>query len=69
MFCIVKRILELKEPYDSTKHHNKNKNYNKILEILFVLNLQMVSTAHRCCQSYLSRPDVVGCGWEIIERV
>jgi hypothetical protein len=28
-----------------------------------------VSTARRRCRSSLSQPDVVGCGWEVAERV
>jgi hypothetical protein len=52
-----------------TKHLNKNKNYNEILEMPFVFNLQTVSTACCRCRSSLSRPDIVGCEREVAERV
>jgi hypothetical protein len=61
--------MALKETPNSTKHFKKNENYNEILKKPFILNLQTVLTArHRCCSS-LSRPDVVGCKWEVAERV
>jgi hypothetical protein len=63
------KTLALKETTNSTKHPKKNKNYNEILEKPFIFNLQTVSTARRRCRSSLSRPDVVCCGREVIERV
>jgi hypothetical protein len=54
---------------NNIKHPKKNKNYNEILEKTFIFNLQTVSTTRRRCRSSLSRPDVVGCGREVIERV
>jgi hypothetical protein len=65
----VNRILALKETTNSIKHHKENKNYNKILEKPLIFNLQTVSTARRRCRSSLSRPNVVGCGREVAERV
>jgi hypothetical protein len=61
--------LALKETPNSTKHSEKNEYYNNILEKPFIFNLQTVSTTrrHRC--SFPSRPDVVGCGREVPERV
>jgi hypothetical protein len=61
--------LALKETSNSTKHSKKNRNYNEILAKPFIFNLQIVSTARRHCRSSLSRPDVVGCGREVAERV
>jgi hypothetical protein len=52
----------------STKHLNKNKIYNKILEMSFIINLQTISTAHRRCRSSQSQPDVVGCGQKVAKR-
>ena len=46
-----KRTLVLKETPNNRKHLNKNKNYNEILEMPFVFNLQTVSTARRRCRS------------------
>jgi hypothetical protein len=63
------RILELEETTKSTKHLKKNENYNKIFEKPFIFNLQTVSTVRRRCRSSLSRPDIVGCGREVVERV
>jgi hypothetical protein len=63
------RTLALKEITNIVKHPKINKNYNEILEKSFTFNLQTVSMARRCCRSSLSRPDVVGCGWEVVERV
>jgi hypothetical protein len=63
------RTLALKEITNSTKHPKKNKNYNEILEKPFIFNLQTVSTMRRCCRSSQSRPDVVGCGRGVTERV
>jgi hypothetical protein len=63
------RNLALKETTNNTKHLKKNKNYNEILEKPFIFNLQTVSTARRRCRSSLSRPDIVGCGQEVAERV
>jgi hypothetical protein len=60
--------LALKETPNSTKHQ-KNENYNEILEMPFIFNIQTVSTARCCCRSSLSRPDVVDCGREVAERV
>jgi hypothetical protein len=51
------------------KHLKKNEIYNEILEKPFIFNLQTVSTAHRCCRSSLSQPDVVGCGREVTGRI
>jgi hypothetical protein len=65
----VNRTLALKETANSTKHLKKNKNYNEIIKKPFIFNLQTVSTARRRCRSSLSRSDVVGCGWEVAERV
>jgi hypothetical protein len=67
-FC-VNRILALKETTNSTKYLKKNENYNEILEKPLIFNLQTVSTARHRCRSSLSRPDIVGCGWEVAERV
>jgi hypothetical protein len=61
--------MEFKETTNTTKHPKKNENYNKILEKPFISNLPTVSMARRCCHSSLSRPDVVGCGREVTERV
>jgi hypothetical protein len=52
-----------------TKHLKKNENYNEILKNPFIFNLQTVSTAHHCCRSSLSRPDIVGCEREVAKRV
>ena len=38
-FFFAKRTLVLKETPNSTKHLNKNENYNEILEMPFVFNL------------------------------
>jgi hypothetical protein len=65
----VNRTLALKETANSTKHFKKNENYNEILKKPFIFNLQTVSTMCRRCRSSLSRSDVVGCGWEVAERV
>jgi hypothetical protein len=62
-------VPSLKETTKSTKHPKKNENYNEIREKPFIFNLQTVSTARRCCRSSLSRPDIVGCGREVAERV
>jgi hypothetical protein len=63
------KTLVLKETTNSTKHLKKNKIYNKIIEKPFILNLQTVSTARRCCSSSLSRPDVLDYRREVAERV
>jgi hypothetical protein len=63
------RTLTLKETPNSTKHLKKNENYNEILEKPFIFNLQTVSMARHHCRSSLSRPDVVGCGRDVAERV
>jgi hypothetical protein len=57
----VKRTLSLIETSNSTKHLNKNKNYNKILEMPFIFNLQTMSTMRLHCRSSLSRLDIFGC--------
>jgi hypothetical protein len=62
-----KRTLALRETSNSKKQLNKKKKYNKILEMTFVLNLQIVSMA--CCRSSLSRSEVVGCGRKVAEQV
>jgi hypothetical protein len=67
-FFFTNRTLALRETTNGTKHL-KNKNYNKIFEKPFIFKLQTVSTAHRRCSSSLSRPDVVGCGQKVVERV
>jgi hypothetical protein len=59
----------LKETTNNIKHPKKNENYNEIFEKLFIFNLQTVSTACHYCYSSLSRPDVVGCVWEVAEWV
>jgi hypothetical protein len=64
----VKRTLALIETSNYTKHLNKNKNYNKILEMPFVFNLQTVWTVHRRCRSSMSRLDVAGCRREVVEK-
>jgi hypothetical protein len=69
VFVFANRILALKETTNSTKHPKKNENYNEILEKPLIFNLRTVSTARRRCRSSLSRPDVVGCGREVAERV
>jgi hypothetical protein len=56
------RILALEESYDGTNHHNKNESYN------FVFNLQTVLTARQALP-LLPGPDIVGCRWEVTERV
>jgi hypothetical protein len=61
------RTLTLKETTNSTKHLKKYKNYNEILEKPFIFNLQTVSVVR--CRSSLSRPGIVGYGWEVAERV
>ena len=61
--------LALKETSNSTNQPKKNENYNAVLEKPFIFNLQTVSTARRRCRSSMSRPDVVGCGREVAERV
>jgi hypothetical protein len=68
-FFFANRILALKKTTNSTKHPKKNKNYNEILEKPFIFNLQTVSTTRRRCRSFLSRPDVVGCEWEVAKGV
>jgi hypothetical protein len=67
---IAKRILALRETSNSIKYLNKKENYNEILEMSFVFNLQTVSAARRrrCCSS-LCWPDVVGCRREVTEHV
>jgi hypothetical protein len=62
------RTLALRETSNSIKHLNKNKNSKEIL-MASVYNLSTVSTTRCCCRSSLSRPDVVGCGREVAERV
>ena len=37
--------------------------------MLFILNLQTVSTVRRHCRSSLSRTGVVGCGEEVAKRI
>jgi hypothetical protein len=69
VFFFPNRTLALKEITNSTKHPKKNENYNEIFEKPFIFNLQTVSTARRRCRSSLTRPDVVGCGREVVERV
>jgi hypothetical protein len=59
----------LKETTNSTKHLKKKENYNEIFEKPFIFNLQTVSTARRHCRFSLSRPNVVGCGRKVAERV
>jgi hypothetical protein len=61
--------LALRETTNSTKHLKKNENYNENLENPFIFNIQTLSTARRRCRSSRSRPDVVGCGRKIAERV
>ena len=68
-FFFAKMTLALKETPNSIKHRKKNKNYNEILEMPFVFNLQTVSTARRRRCSSQSRHDVVGCGREVVEQV
>jgi hypothetical protein len=63
------RTLALKETLNSTKYLKKNKNYNEILEKLFIFNLQTVSIARHRCRSSLSRLDVVGYRREVAEWV
>jgi hypothetical protein len=63
------KTLALKETTNSTKHPPKKENYNEILEKPFIFSLQTVSTARRRRRSSLSRSDVVGCGWKVVERV
>ena len=65
----MKRTLKLRETSNNTKHLNKNENYNEILEMPFVFNLQTVLMAGRRRRSTLSQPEVVGCGQEVVERV
>ena len=61
----MKRIPALKETSNSTKYLNKNENYNEILEMPFVFDLQTVSTERCRSRSFLSQYDVVGCGREV----
>jgi hypothetical protein len=61
--------LALKETTNNTKHLKKNKIYNEILKKPLIFNLQTVSTVRCHCRSSLSRPDVVGCGREVAERI
>jgi hypothetical protein len=63
------RTLALKETTNSTNQPKKNKNYSKVLEKPFIFNLRTVSMAHRRCRSSLRRPDVIGSGQEVTERV
>jgi hypothetical protein len=63
------RTLALKETTNNTKQPKKNENYNEILEKPFIFNIQTVPMVRRCCRSSSSRPDVVGCGWEVVEWV
>jgi hypothetical protein len=65
----VNRTVTLKETTNSTKHPKKNENYNKILEKPFIFNHQTVSMVCCRCHSSPSRPDIVGCGREVAERV
>jgi ppGpp synthetase/RelA/SpoT-type nucleotidyltranferase len=66
---IAKRILALRETSNSIKYLNKKENYNEILEMSFVFNLQTMSIAFRRCRSSLSQPDIVGCRREVTGRV
>jgi hypothetical protein len=66
-FFFAKKTLVLREISNSTKHINKKKNYNQILKMYFVFNLQTVSTSRR--RSSLSRPDIIGCRWKFTELV
>jgi hypothetical protein len=54
---------------NNRNHLKKNEKYNEILEKPFIFNLQTVSTARHRCRSSLSRPDIVGCGRKVVERV
>jgi hypothetical protein len=47
--------LALRETSNSTKYLNKNENYNAILEMPFVFNLQIVLMARRYCRFSLGR--------------
>jgi hypothetical protein len=68
-FFFANRTLALKDTPNSTKHPKKNKNYNKVLGKPSIFNLQTMLTSRRCCCSSLSRPDVVGYGREVAERI
>jgi hypothetical protein len=68
-FFFANKDSDIKKTTNRTKYPKKNENYNEILEKPFIFNLQAVLTACRRCRSSLSRPDVVGCGWEVAERV
>jgi hypothetical protein len=61
--CFFNRTLAL------TEITLKNENYNEIFKKPFILNLQTVSMARRCCSSSLSRPDVLDYRREVAERV
>jgi hypothetical protein len=63
------KTLALKETMNNTKHLKKNENYNKIFEKPFIFNLQTMSTVRRRCRSSLGRPNIVGCGREVAERI
>jgi hypothetical protein len=69
VFFFANRTLALKETTNNTKHPKKNENYNEILEKPFIFNLQTMSMGRHRCHSSRSRPDVVGYGREVIERV
>jgi hypothetical protein len=53
----------------NSKASQGKKSYNEIIEKPFIINLQNVRTVHRHCRSSQSRPDVIGCGREVAERV
>ena len=56
LFFFAKRTLALKETPDSTKALNKNENYNALLEIHFVFNLQSYLDANEKSPSGSRRP-------------
>jgi hypothetical protein len=66
-FFFTNRTLALKERSNITKHSKKNENYNEILEK--PLSSTSRSCQRRLCRSFLSRPNVVGCGREVAEWV
>jgi hypothetical protein len=63
------RTITLRETLNSTKHPNKNRNYNEIFEMPLIFNLQTMSTVCPRCRSSLYRPDVIGCEQEVAEWV
>jgi hypothetical protein len=61
--------MALRETLNSTNNLNKRKSYNEILEMFYIFNLQTMLTSCRRCRSSVSWSNIVGCGWEVADRV